>query len=124
MLSTNGTNNRYTFITNVSYLPTNQAETGSFLNTSSSSSTNVNTNTLTVDYGTKDTIYFGSLTAGLKWTWTHEVSNTNNSSGSNQASYTINTPNPAVPYPSGSSVSVYQDNIYQTFMFVFPGGGF
>lgn len=123
MLSNNNTNNRYTFISNVGYLPTNQDYTGSFINASTSSSTNSYKNIFSVDYGEKSSFGF-TESAGVKWTWTNAVSNVNNSSKTNQATYSILTPNPAFPYPQGSSVNVYQDNLYGTFMFVFPGGGF
>jgi hypothetical protein len=76
MLNNDSTNDRYTFIKNVGYLPTNQDNTGSFINTSTSSTTNVFKNILSVDYGEKASVLFTG-SDNVKWTWTHAVSNVN-----------------------------------------------
>lgn len=112
--------NRYTLLRNINYTPVMQSITDIIANIQSSSITNSNENKLAVSHGWKAPI----LSGGEHWIWTHKASVKKSASNSDTASFTIISPDPSLPLPNASSVDVYQDNIYGTFMFVFPGSGF
>jgi len=112
--------NRYTFIKNIPYTAINNTYTYGLDNTASSSATNSNTNKLTVTSGYK----FPFVGLNASWTWTHTTTNSGSTSTGNGAMVTIVTPDTTQSMPTASSVDVYQDNLFHTFMFVFPGSGF
>lgn len=115
--------NRYTLVRSVNYTPVMQSISDSIGNVDEYAVTNTNTNELTVTAGAKFT--FGAkIEATASWSWTHTVGVTHSSSNETKATYTIVTPDSTKPLPNASMVDIYQDNLYGTFMFVFPGGGF
>lgn len=113
-------NSRFTLLRNVNYTPVMQTITESIGNVHSSSHSNSNENRFSVSYGYK----YAFLGGGAKWTWTHKATVKESNNLTNTATYTIVTPDSTKPLPFASSVDIYQDNIYGTFMFVFPGSGF
>ena len=114
------TNARYTLLRNVNYTPVMQTISEQIGNIYSSSQTNTNTNTLTLSWGFKSPFISG----GAKWTWVNTASVKASSGNGDLTAYTIVTPDATKPMPYASSVDIYQDNLYGTFMFAFPGGGF
>ncbi len=114
------TNARYTLLRNINYSPVMQTISEQIGNVYSSSVTNSNTNTLSLSWGFKSPFVSG----GSKWTWTDKASVKASTGNGDITTYTIVTPDSSKPLPYASSVDIYQDNIYGSFMFVFPGGGF
>lgn len=114
------TNHRYTLLRNVNYTPVMQTISDQIGNIYSSSTTNANTNTLSLSWGFKSPFVSG----GSKWTWTDKASVKASSGNGDLTIYTIVTPDASKPLPYASSVNIYQDNLYGSFMFIFPDSGF
>lgn len=114
------TNHRYTLLRSLNYTPVMQTISEQIGNIYSSSVTNSNTNSLTLSWGFKGPF----VDVGTKWTWTDKVSVKASNGSGDLATYSIVTPDASKPLPYASSVNIYQDNLYGSFMFVFPGSGF
>ncbi|GEM_PF-3975923 len=119
-----GTDKRYTFVTSIPYGPNRQTYSGTLTYKTTSQATNTHTESITVKYSTSDKFVIATVGGGASWSWTHAVENTDNSSMTKTASYTIVTPNAARQIPMDSSINIYQDNLTGSFMFAFPGGNF
>lgn len=86
--------------------------------------TNTSSTTVTRDYSTRLSASIGldvplfhqSLKVDNTWTWTD--TNARTTSGSSTESATVNITGPSFGYTGPTSIAVYFDNLYRTFMFV------
>jgi hypothetical protein len=118
-----GAGPRYSFINSVGYTPVMQTTRGVLSNTTADSTTNTYSETYGVSYGGKSGFIAG-LSSNSTFNWTYTVSDSVSSSLTNTATYSIVTPDGSKSMPSATSVDIWQDNLFNTFLFVFPGGGF
>ena len=112
---------RYVLIDSVFYLPDPTATTFTFTENNSTTITNSQTSTYSYSVSAGATATYDvislSLTDSTKFTWTNQSTQSNKTGSTNSSAFTLSMPSFA--YSGPTTLFVYMDTIYKTFMFSF-----
>lgn len=106
---------RFVLIDSVNFLPDPTTSTVAY--TLNNSSTITNSSTVGYSYSVNAGISIAALKAGNTMTWTNSSTQSNRTGSSSSSTFTLSLP--SSPYSGPSTLFVYIDTIYKTFLFSF-----
>jgi hypothetical protein len=109
---------RYVLVDAVNFLPNPTSSTVTYLLNNNSTTTNSVTSSFTYTVGLKFSIPTFALKVNNQFTFTQSSTTTNRTGSTGTSTFTLSLP--SIPYNGPTTVLVYVDTIYKTFMFAFP----